>query len=226
MSAETQKRVAGEYAAGLVEDDMVVGLGTGSTAEFAIQALGRRVQAGLRVTGVPTSKGSEQLARSFGIRIARLDQLDALDLNIDGADEVDPLLNLVKGRGGALLREKLVADAARRFVVVVDEGKLVHRLGERAPVPVEVVPFGWTTTRHRLDSLGFTCRLRKVDGHVYVTSNHNYILDCHTDDGVNLADGSFGEQIKCQTGVVEHGLFLGMASTVIVGMVDGTVDVL
>jgi ribose 5-phosphate isomerase A len=224
MSVDAQKRAAADYAASLVEHDSIVGLGSGSTAEIAVHALGRRYQEGLRFVGVATSRQTEQIARSYGIPISHLDEQLHLDLTIDGADEVDTWLNLVKGRGGALLREKLVATAARRFIVVVDETKLVERLGDRAPIPVEVVPFGWTTTRHRLQALGFAGILRRDAEHVYRTSNHNYILDCHS-SGLDLADPRTGVTIKTQTGVVEHGLFVGLASMIVVGRQSGEVEV-
>ncbi len=160
MNADDQKRIAGEHAANLVEEGMIVGLGTGSTAEKAVHALGRRFKEGLKFTGVPTSDETGQLAQSYGIPLVRLDELEVLDLTIDGSDEVDPQLELIKGHGGALVREKLVARTGRRFIVIVDESKLVERLGQHMPVPVEVVAFGWTTTRHRLDALGLTCELR------------------------------------------------------------------
>ena len=223
MSAEEQKRAAAERAAQLVEDGMVVGLGSGSTAELLIEALGRRHAEGLRFTGVPTSRQTAHLAQGVGIPLTRLDVVHALDLTIDGADEVAPNLDLIKGHGGQLMREKLVASAARRFVIIVDASKTVSRLGERSPIPVEVVTFGWTTTAHRLEDLGLTWQIRGGE-HPFMTSNHNYILDCRCRTDMppsELADG-----IKRQTGVVDHGLFLGMAPTVIVGLEGGSVEVL
>jgi ribose 5-phosphate isomerase A len=221
MSIDAQKVAAAHYAADLVQDGMIVGLGSGSTAEVAVRLLGERLRSGLRFRGVASSNETATLGRSLGIPLVRLDSLHELDMSIDGADEVDPALNLVKGRGGALLREKLVASAARRFVVVVDESKLVERLGQRAPVPVEVAPFGWTTTQHRLEGFGLTCRLRRAGEHIYTTDNHNYILDCEVPVDMDLASRAVGDAIKCVTGVVEHGLFLGMASVVAVGTADG-----
>jgi ribose 5-phosphate isomerase A len=225
MGLDVQKRVAAEYAASLVVDGMTVGLGSGSTAEIAVEILGRRFREGLRFVGVPTSSRTAEIAQSFGIPLRRLDERSFLDINIDGADEVDPHLNLVKGRGGALTREKLVASAAQRFVVIIDESKRVSRLGERAPIPIEVVAFGWPTTRHRLELLGLTCELRG-GSEPYLTSNGNYILDCRASGPVDLADETLAEAIKLQTGVVDHGLFLGMADLVAVGTARGEVDIL
>src|SRR5579864_3924989 len=154
MSAEEQKEAAAELAASMVEDGMLVGLGSGTTSELAVHALGRRRKQGLRITGVATSRQTEVIARSYDIPLSRLEEHVRVDLYIDGADEVDPDLNLIKGHGGALVREKLVATAAARFIVIVDESKLVSRLGERFPIPVEVVQFGWLATKHRLEEMG------------------------------------------------------------------------
>jgi ribose 5-phosphate isomerase A len=225
MALDVQKQLAAEHAAGLVTDGMTVGLGSGSTAEIAVEILGRRFREGLRFVGVATSSRTAEIAQSFGIPLRRLDERSSLDINIDGADEVDPHLNLVKGRGGALTREKLVACAARRFVVIADETKRVARLGERAPVPVEVVPFGWPTTRHRLELLGLSCELRGGT-EPYTTSNGNYILDCHASGPIDLADEAVAQAIKLQTGVVDHGLFLGMADLAVFGTAGGAVEVL
>lgn len=223
MGSDAQKRLAAEYAANLVTDGMTVGLGSGSTSEIMVEILGHRFREGLRFVGVPTSSRTVEIAESFGIPLRRLDERSFLDINIDGADEVDPDLNLVKGRGGALTREKLVAMAAHRFVVIVDESKRVARLGERSPIPVEVVTFGWPTTRHRLELLGMSCELRGAT-EPYTTSNGNYILDCHASGPINLADEQVAREIKLQTGVVEHGLFLGMADLVVVGTATGSVE--
>lgn len=225
MNTEEQKKLAAEHAATLVEEGMTVGLGSGSTAEHLIRALGERYRAGLHFVGVPTSEESGRLARSYGIPLATLEERGRLDLAIDGADEVDPQLNLIKGLGGALLREKIVARAAARFVIIVDDSKRVLRLGQRAPVPVEVIPFGWTTTKLRLEWLDFTCELRGGET-PYKTPSRNYILDCHPPAGMDLTNGSVADSIKLQTGIVEHGLFLGMATTVLVGKASGNVDVL
>jgi ribose 5-phosphate isomerase A len=225
VTTDAQKLAAANHAAALVEPGMVVGLGSGSTAELVVHALGKRFRDGLRFVGVPTSPETEHVARSYGIPLSRLDDHPSLDVDIDGADEVDPALNMIKGGGGAFLREKLVAIAAARFIAVVDGTKLVTRLGERFPVPVEVVPFGWTTTQSRLEAIGLTCELRRIEGHRYHTPGHNYILDCRPRLDLDLARPEVGGAIKSQIGVVEHGLFLGVATTAVIGKADGTIEV-
>jgi ribose 5-phosphate isomerase A len=205
------KRMAAESAAAQVASGMTVGLGTGSTAAFVLEALGIRIRDGLRITAVPTSEATAARARELGIPLA----LDVVtDIAIDGADEVDPrTLNLIKGRGGALLREKIVAQATRRFLVVVDETKLVFQLGAGL-LPVEVAPFGWQATARRLENLG--AQLQRRD---FVTDNGNYILDC----AFGLMDNpeSLASQLDHIAGVVEHGLFIGLTAEVHVGKPSG-----
>ena len=211
------KRLAAASAAELVEPGMVVGLGSGSTAELVIRELAARVRAGTVLTGVPTSRRSERLARRLGIPLLAPEQVPAIDLAIDGADEVErETLHLLKGRGGALVREKLVASLARRLVIVVDASKLVDRLGERMPVPVEVVPFAWTGPARELERLGGKPVLRvSAPGRPYRTDNGNLILD--VDFGPLDRPEALAREIKLITGVVDHGLFLGLTDTVIVG---------
>ena len=177
---DRSKSAAAEAAASLVEDGMVVGLGSGSTASLAVAAIGRRVRAGLRITGIPTSEKTAAQARALGIPLATLEECERIHLTIDGADEVErTTLNLIKGLGGALLREKIVAGATERFVVVVDERKLVDRLGTRGPVPVEVVPFGWKCTAARLRERGAGVAPRLLeDGKLFLSDGGHYILDC------------------------------------------------
>lgn len=218
-----QKAAAARRAAEEVRDGMVVGLGTGSTAALLLARLGERVREGLRFSGVPTSEATAAQARALGIPLTDLEAHPDLDLDIDGADEVDPALDLVKGLGGALLREKIVAIAARRLVIVVDEGKIVRCLGERAPVPVEVVPFGWRRTADALRRLGAAPELRMGSGGAFSTDGGNRILDCRFAPGTDLA--RLAAAIKGVTGVVEHGLFVGMRPTVIVGRAAGGCDV-
>ena len=221
------KDVAARKAVEYVEDGMVVGLGTGSTAEFAIRALGERVAAGLAIVAVPTSQASAQLGGELGIEIRTLEQNPLIDLTIDGADEVDGDLNLVKGLGGALLREKIIAGASAREIIIVDPSKIVERLGTRSPLPVEVIPFGWSLARHRLVELPSRAELRRVKGGdaPFQTDNGNYILDCHFEEGI--ADAADLEQrINRIPAVVENGLFVGLTSLVVVGQENGTSRVL
>ncbi|HZS92043.1 MAG TPA: ribose-5-phosphate isomerase RpiA [Chloroflexota bacterium] len=222
------KEAAGRYAAGLVEPGMVVGLGSGSTATLFIRALAERVRAGLEVVGVPTSEASEHLARAEGIPLTTLEDNPRLDLDVDGADAVDPALNLIKGLGGALLREKIVARAAARFVAVVDESKVVESLTQLSLVPVEVVPFGWSGTWAALEELGASPTMRRTSAEPgappFVSDGGHYILDCRFAD---ISDpGGLAARIKALTGVVEHGLFIGMAGEAVVGRDDGTVTIL
>ncbi|MGI8825990.1 MAG: ribose-5-phosphate isomerase RpiA [Chloroflexota bacterium] len=227
MSQDDQKLTVAREAAGLILNDMVVGLGSGTTAEIVVRLLGDLRGSGLRFRGVPTSGQTADLALSVGIPLVNLDECGPLDIAIDGADEVDPDLNCIKGHGGQLLREKIVATAAKRFVVIVDSTKRVARLGERAPIPVEVIPFGWTTTRQRLERLGLRCELRGA-GSPFVTAGGNYILDCRLPAAMDLANSALAQSIKSQVGVVEHGLFLEWPSarTVVVARPEGGVDVL
>ena len=215
------KRAAADFAATLVEDGMLVGLGTGSTAYHLVAALGRRVQEGLRITGVPTSEATAAQARSLGIPLSDLGEHPQLDLTIDGADEVESgTLNLLKGLGGALLREKIVASASKKLIIIVDESKIVDRLGSRAPVPVEVIPFGWQAAEKRLRDLGATPALRKnAKGEPYVTDGSHYILDCTFGPIAQVDALALG--LDRAVGIVEHGLFLGMASRVLIGKPDG-----
>jgi len=218
---DTQKRAAAEAAAALVEDGMVIGLGTGSTAYFAIEALIRRVREGLRILAIPTSERSAAQAREGGIPLTGFAEHRRIDLTIDGADEIETgSLNLIKGLGGALLREKIVAAASERLVIVADARKLTDRLGGMAPVPVEIVPFGWETTAERLTHLGTEPVLRRgADGQAFHTDGGNLILDCRFDP---IADPAGLDQAIGRTiGVVETGLFIGMAWMALVAGDDG-----
>ena len=204
-----------------VEDGMVLGLGTGSTAAFVVEGLARRVAGGLRVVGIPTSERTAAQARRLGVPIATFAEYQALDLTIDGADEVElGTLDLIKGLGGALLREKIVAAASRRLVIVVDQEKLVERLGEHTPVPVEVTQFGWQATAVALAKLGCVPERRYAPGEQpYVTDGGNYILDCRFGP---LADpGGTETKIAMTVGTVESGLFVGRSSLVVVASPTG-----
>jgi ribose 5-phosphate isomerase A len=226
LSIDDQKRAAAEHAVQMVEDGMAIGLGSGSTADFFVHALGRRYrEGGLHIVCVPTSEQTARLSRSYGIPLTSLEDRGRLDLTIDGADEVDPQLNCIKGGGGQLLWEKIVALAAARFVVIIDDSKRVLKLGQKMPVPVEIIPFGWTTTKLRLEWLNLGCEIRGGE-RPFKTSSNNYILDCHPTGTLDLANPLLADAVKTQTGVVEHGLFLGIASTVVVGKTSGTVDLL
>jgi len=214
------KRVAAERAVDFISEGMTVGLGTGSTVYYAIQKLGRRVQAGLNIRAVDTSVRSEELAHELGIKLVPFAEIDSIDITIDGADEVDPQWNLIKGGGGALLREKIVAAASKQFIVIVDESKVVNQLG-KFPLPVEVIPFGWELTVRKLTQMGLNPQMRMDGNNPYITDNGNYIFDCHIGAIPNPAQ--LHEQINRVVGVVDNGLFVGYATKVIVGHQDGSV---
>ncbi len=215
------KREAGELAAGLVGSGMVVGLGTGSTAIFAIRRIAVRLRTGEleQIVAVATSSATEVVARRLGITMLSDDVPCAIDLTIDGADEVDLSMGLIKGGGGALLREKIVAQASRREVIVVDESKLSPRLGTHHALPVEVLAFGWSTQARFLESIGATVKLRKVGDEPYRTDSGNLILDCSfgaIEDAQDLAG-----TLDSRAGIIEHGLFLGLAQDLIVAGAGG-----
>jgi len=203
----------------LVREGMVVGLGTGSTAAQFIALLGGQTRDGLEIIGIPTSVETERLAREAGIPLGTLEEHPEVDLTLDGADEVDPALDLLKGLGGALVREKVVAAASRQFVVLVDDSKLVEELGTRAPLPVEVLPFGWKTTAQRLERLGLKVELRGGAAKPFRSDNGHFILDCRGPRGEALK--GLAGLIEAAPGVVGHGLFLGMAHRVLAGTATG-----
>lgn len=211
------KQLAAEAALGLLSPGMVVGLGTGSTAVWVVRGLAERLKNGrlTGVLGIPTSTATETEARRLGIPLTTLEDHPTVNITIDGADEVDPELNLIKGGGGALLREKIVAQASRRNVIVVDDAKLSNRIGSRWAVPVEVVSFGWRTQKQYLETLGAEVRLREDGtGNPYLTDSGHYILDCRF--GPIEAPPALADRIKERTGVVEHGLFIGMTDHLVV----------
>src|SRR5713101_2959045 len=208
---EAQKQAAAERALELIRPGTIIGLGTGSTARYFIDALARKVRDGLKVQAVVTRLESKGQAEAAGIRtLVRID--GRISLAIDGADEIDPAVNCVKGRGGALLREKIVAHASRRFVLIADESKLVGRLG-RGPVPIEILPFLWETTGRSIESLGGRPELRMAAGQPFKTDNGNLVLD--TSFGV--VDAGLGLALHGIPGVIEHGLFFGLAKAAIIG---------
>jgi ribose 5-phosphate isomerase A len=214
------KRAAAARAVAEVKDGMVVGLGSGSTAAFALECLAERIAGGLRIAGIPTSEATAALARSLGIPLTTFDRNPRIDLTIDGADQVERrTLHLIKGRGGALLREKIVAAASTRLIVAVDESKLVDRLGGGTALPVEIVPFGWQTTIDRLAALGCAPQLRSTAGQPVTTDGGNYIADCALPEIPDPA--TLEARLSSVVGVVETGLFLGMASAIMVGRPAG-----
>ncbi len=197
---------------------MLLGLGSGSTVRYFTEGVGRLVAGGMRLRGVPTSRATAELAAGLGIPVVE-ELVGMIDLAVDGADEVDPRLNLIKGRGGAHLREKLVAVASKRFVVVVDESKIVDRLG-KGVVPVEVAPFLWRATAERLARLCTGLKVRGGEEQPYVTDNGNLILDLSFEEGIDDAE-ALGVELRSTVGVLEHGLFTGMTSSCIVAGTDG-----
>ncbi len=217
---EALKKEAALRAVALIESGMRVGLGTGSTAKYAIEEIGRKVQSGelTGIVGVATSEASDALAREVGLTVQPLDPRP-LDIAIDGADEIAPNLDLIKGLGGALLREKLTEVQARRLIIIADHSKLVDQIGEKAPLPIEIARFGFLSTIERLRQIVPGGRLRQPGAQPYVTDNGNYIYDAQLRPGGDLA--ALGRELKGTLGVVETGLFLGMAERAFVASPDG-----
>lgn len=216
---EAGKRAAGEAALQYVPDGALVGLGTGSTVKYFLLALGKKVKSGFRVQGIPTSQETARLANDLNIPLLPNEGDWKLDLAVDGADQVDPQFQLIKGGGGALLREKIVASAARQFIVIVDEAKWVPVLGMPMPIPVEVIPFGWPNTQRHIQALGWSSRLRKKNNEVFKTDEGNVILDVEVDRIENPT--ILEAQLNGIPGVVENGLFVNRTSIVILGSTDG-----
>lgn len=213
--AELKKKAAYTAVATEVRSGMKLGLGTGSTVAYALDALGEALREGrIRdIVGVPTSERTAERARELGIPLMALHEVEALEVTIDGADEIDPTLQLIKGLGGALLREKMIVQATKRFVVIADQRKLVQKLGQKSPLPVEVVPFGWQAHRSFLKKEGATPILRQTDGVPYVTDNGNYIIDCHFDKEAGILDPkALNWRLLGRAGIVDHGLFLHVAA--------------
>ncbi len=208
------KQIAGEKAVEYVKDGMVVGLGTGSTVFYVIKKIGEMLKNGLNIVGISTSVETESLAKQFGIHLSTLEEHPVIDVTVDGADEIDPKLNLIKGMGGALLREKIVASASKKEVIVADDSKLVDMLGTKSFLPVEVSRFGWSSTTKKISELGCKPELRKKDGKIFITDNGNYILDCkfnRIDEPEELE-----QKTKNIPGVLENGLFIGLADVAVV----------
>ncbi|SFS64932.1 ribose-5-phosphate isomerase RpiA [Paenibacillus sp. BC26] len=214
------KRIAAEKAAAYIRAGMIVGLGTGSTAYWAIQKIGKNVKDGLSIQAVATSVQSEKLAQELGIPVLSISEVDSIDLTIDGADEVDDSWNLIKGGGGALLREKIVASMSKELIIIADESKKVNQLG-KFPLPVEIVQFGYQVTQRRLGKLGCVPQLRMSEDQPFLTDNGNYIVDCHFEHIDQPHE--LNTTINMIPGVVDNGLFIKLATRVIVGYNDGSV---
>ena len=222
MANDQEKEAAARASLAFVKDGQVVGLGTGSTAAYFIQLLGEQVKKGLRIRGIPTSVRSGELATRLGIPLTTLDECQEIDVTVDGADEVDPQLRLIKGGGGALLREKIVASATKQLVIVADATKRVPVLG-KFPLPVEVIKFAQALVAKEIAALGAQVSVRTgADGKPFVTDEHNHILDCRFGQ-IPDADG-LARKLSDMPGVVEHGLFIGMASVVLFARGDGIVE--
>ncbi len=222
MSVEHFKKLAAEKAVEQVKSGMVLGLGTGSSAKYATIKIGELYQAGqlTNIVGIPTSLGTVALAQPYGLSLATLDDYPEIDLAIDGADEIDPNLELIKGLGAALLREKMIESVAKKLIIVADSSKLVSQLGTRAPLPVEVVQFCWKAQARWLAGLGCTPVLRGGEANPVVTDNGNYILDCAFPNGIDHPV-ELNLTLLTHPGVVEHGLFLGLAHEAIVADENG-----
>ncbi|MDQ0086627.1 ribose 5-phosphate isomerase A [Paenibacillus anaericanus] len=217
------KQVAGYRAAEFVKDGMTIGLGTGSTAYYAIEKIGEMVSGGLQVRAIATSNASEELAKKYNIPLISASEVDHLDLAIDGADEINPQMELIKGGGGALLREKLVAMHSDKFIVIADSSKVVASLGQ-FKLPIEIVPFTYEWTLKLLrNRYAVPFEMRKNGDDLYVTDNGNYIVDAAF--GMIESPATLAEELKAITGVVEHGLFVGITDTVIIGFEDGRTEI-
>ena len=224
LTQDQIKEKIGQYAADYVKQGMKVGLGTGSTVFYLLKELGRRKAQGLHFTAVCTSVQTQRVLSEEGIEFLTLDEVDRLQVAIDGADEIDPAGNMIKGGGGALLREKIVEYNADELIIIVDEKKLVDNLGA-FPLPVEVVTFGWKQVRQKLvDTFGIDVTRREKSGNPFITDQGNYILDCHF--GLITDPAQLNTDIHLIPGVVETGLFVGMADKAITGYADGTIKLI
>jgi ribose 5-phosphate isomerase A len=219
LKQEEMKRLAAEKACEYIEDGMILGLGTGSTVDYALKKIGKMIKEGMRIKGVPTSFRTKKIANEENIPLTSLEENPEIDLTIDGADEVDSELRLIKGGGGALTREKMVAYYSNKVIIIIDETKVVKMLGIDFSLPVEVVKFGWTLTQKKLKEFKCNVELRKIMNNPYITDNSNYILDCEFD---RIKDPEQLElDINNIPGVVENGLFIGLVDEVIVGSKQG-----
>jgi len=225
MSRDEIKKEVGIYAADFVQQGMTIGIGSGSTVYWFIEELGRRLKQGLEITAVPTSMQSKQLASNAAIPISDLNSIDKLVLTIDGADEIDPQGQLIKGGGGALLQEKIVAASSVELIIIADSSKLVRQLG-KFPLPVEVIPFGYKQVEQKLITAGFCTKisLRKKNNEIFVTDHGHYILDCYFDEILDAS--ALNTALHLIPGVVETGLFIKMANEAIIGYENGEINVI
>lgn len=217
------KKLAGEKAIEYVKDGMHLGLGTGSTVYWSLVKLGELIKKGLDIKGVPTSKNTEKLSMELGIPLVSLSSINELDLTIDGADEASTNFELIKGGGGALLREKMVASISKRFIIVIDETKYVTSLGQ-FPLPVEIVQFGWEVTCNQISKLGCKPKLRMENNAPFITDNKNYIVDCYFEKIQDTKE--VNNTLNMIPGVVENGLFVNMADVIVIGGSNGNVNTL
>jgi ribose 5-phosphate isomerase A len=223
MANDQEKEAAAHASLRFVRDGDIVGLGTGSTAVYAVRFLGERVRAGLKIRGIPTSIHTQELAASLGIPLITLDEVQQIDVTIDGADEVGPQLQLIKGGGGALLREKIVASATRKFVIIADSTKQVAMLG-KFPVPVEVIKFAEALVAKKISAMGAAVKVRAdASSRKFITDEGNHILDCHF--GQIPDPPGLARKLETTPGVVEHGLFIGMASVALIGKGDQVLEI-
>src|SRR5439155_13586639 len=222
---ELAKKNVGAYAADLVKPGMVFGLGSGTTVYWLVQELATRISQGLEITAVPTSEDTKRLAEQAGLRVIDLNEIERLELTIDGADEIDPRGQLIKGGGGALLQEKIVAAASKELIIIADSSKLVASLG-KFPLPVEVIPFGYKQVEHQILDSGICNKinLRKKDGKAFVSDHHHYILDCECEKIVDAS--SLNISLHLIPGVVETGLFIDMANKALIGYEDGRIEMI
>lgn len=214
-----QKRVAGIKATEYIKDGMILGLGTGSTAYYMIKKVGELVQNGMNLKAVATSKSTENLAKELHISLVEIDEVDRIDLCIDGVDEIDKHFNAIKGGGGALFREKIVANLANEVIWIMDDSKLVDSIGA-FPLPIEVLPYGYTQVIRKLKEYSFDPVIRRKDGNIFITDNGNYIVDLHVETPMNISD--VYNKVNGITGVLETGLFINMCKRIIVGTDSGT----
>lgn len=213
------KRIAAEKAVELIEEGMIVGLGTGSTVKYALKKIGEQVSDGLHIQGIPTSNQTKKLALKYNIPLTSLAEHPEIDLTIDGADELDSDLNVIKGGGGALTREKIIAFHSKKVVIIADDSKVVKSLGIDFPLPVEIVKFSWEATKKSLEAFECECTLRKIFDDPFITDNGNYIIDCEFD---RISEPEQLEQeMNMIPGVVENGLFIGLADKAIIGSTQG-----